>query len=337
MNSKFKATYIFYFLIGSTLIFASDTTNSHLYSSTLLDQNDPNYGWESDLNSFNEVPYQEESEIDFPSVHSITRNAGTVYQFTNCGQTGRTGPSQAQANSSYSGGSLSSSVTVSGGIQIWTVPVTGDYKIEAIGAAGGTQLYAGDYPGGMGASMSGEFSLTQGTVLKIIVGQKGENTRASNQDNAAPGGGGGSFVWLSSSNTLLIAGGGGGGGGRNGDGAVNAMTSVNGNAAYGQSNGGSNGNGGRTNYGGSSYWAGGGSGWLTDGTGGNNSSNYNFNSGSRGGQGGRRPLSSGLGGVRWNDGLDEGGDGGFGGGGGGGSDNMGCGGGGGYSGGGGGN
>ena len=337
MNSKFKATYIFYFLIGSTLIFASDTTNSHLYSSTLLDQNDPNYGWESDLNSFNEVPYQEESEIDFPSVHSITRNAGTVYQFTNCGQTGRTGPSQAQANSSYSGGSLSSSVTVSGGIQIWTVPVTGDYKIEAIGAAGGTQLYAGDYPGGMGASMSGEFSLTQGTVLKIIVGQKGENTRASNQDNAAPGGGGGSFVWLSSSNTLLIAGGGGGGGGRNGDGAVNAMTSVNGNAAYGQSNGGSNGNGGRTNYGGSSYWAGGGSGWLTDGTGGNNSSNYNFNSGSQGGQGGRRPLSSGLGGVRWNDGLDEGGDGGFGGGGGGGSDNMGCGGGGGYSGGGGGN
>ena len=337
MYSKFKATYIFYFITGSALLFGLDANNSSPINDLFLDKDDPNYGWESDLKSFKEVPYQEESEIDLPIALSLTRDAGTVYQFTNCGQTGRTGPSQTQANSSYSGGSLSSSVTVSGGIQIWTVPVTGDYKIEAIGAAGGTQLYAGDYPGGMGASMSGEFSLTQGTVLKIIVGQKGENTRISHEDNAAPGGGGGSFVWVSSSNALLIAGGGGGGGGRHGSGSVNANTSVNGNAAYGQSNGGSNGNGGRSNYGGSSYWAGGGSGWLTDGTGGNNSSNYNFNPGSQGAQGGRRPLNSGVGGVRWMDNYDEGGDGGFGGGGGGGSDNMGCGGGGGYSGGGGGN
>ena len=102
-----------------------------------------------------------------PSVNS-TRDGEIVYQFTTCGQTGRTGPSQAQANSAYSDGSLSSSVTISAGVQIWTVPATGDYRIEAVGAAGGTQLYAGGYPGGMGASISGEFFLTQGTVLKII-------------------------------------------------------------------------------------------------------------------------------------------------------------------------
>jgi hypothetical protein len=89
------------------------------------------------------------------------------------------------------------------------------------------------------------------------------------------------------------------------------------------------------NTGGDSYWAGGGAGWLTDGTGGNNATVYSYTVGSTGAQGGRRPLAGAIGGTRYNDGTDEGGDGGFGGGGGGGSDNMGTGGGGGYSGGGG--
>ena len=337
MYSQYKATYIICFTLVSSLLLNLNAKNSNSLNDVILDKDDPNYGWETEYELFNKVPYPGDNEIDFPSAINLTRDGETVYQFTNCGKTGTTGPSQTQANSAYSGGTLNASVTVSGGIQIWTVPATGDYKIETVGAAGGTQLYQGDYPGGKGASMSGEFSLTQGTVLKIIVGQKGENTRADNQDNAAPGGGGGSFVWLSSSNALLIAAGGGGGGGRNGDVNVNANTTIGGNSANSQTNGGTSGNGGRTNAGGGSYWAGGGAGWLSDGTGGNNSSNYNFNPGSSGAQGGRRPLNGGLGGVRWNDGRDEGGDGGFGGGGGGGSDNMGCGGGGGYSGGGGGN
>ena len=37
--------------------------------------------------------------------------------------------------------------------------------------------------------MKGDFDLTKGEVIKIMAGQKGEDTRATNQDNAAPDGG----------------------------------------------------------------------------------------------------------------------------------------------------
>jgi hypothetical protein len=260
---------------------------------------------------------------------------GTFYTFTNCGQEGRTGPSQEQCNSEYGEGVVT--VTVDNGIQEWTVPTNGTYSIEAWGAAGGTQLYQDDYPGGDGAKIIGSFTLTQDDVLKILVGQKGENTRINYENNAAPGGGGGSFVWKSASEeTLLIAAGGGGGGGRGDNGTnTNANTGKNGHRSLTNDNGGISGNGGRPNTGGSSYWAGGGAGWITDGTGGNKAAAYIYTPFGNGARGGRRPLNGGLGGTRYTDGNDEGGDGGFGGGGGGGSDNMGTGGGGGYSGGGG--
>ena len=259
------------------------------------------------------------------------------YVFINCGATGRTGPTQSDVDSAYSGTNLEGDVTINTqGIQEWTVPETGTYRITAGGAEGGTQTYDGGYDGGRGAIICGDFSLNSGETIHILVGQKGEDTRLS-VDNAAPGGGGGTFVYKDSSDTYpLIAAGGGGSGAR----CISAGTQ---DASFGTSgyrsgscdNGGSNGNGGISNEGGSSYWAGGGTGWLTDGTGGNNPTNYDYNPGGQGAEGGRAPRNGGYGGVRHNDGSDEGGDGGFGGGGGGGSDNMGGGGGGGYSGGGG--
>jgi hypothetical protein len=263
----------------------------------------------------------------------------TEYTFTNLGASGRTGPTTTDL---YIGTPLEEAVTLNSGIQSWTVPGNGTYSIEAWGAAGGTQLYQNDYPGGYGAKIIGSFTLTEDDVLKIIVGQKGEDTRTSDQcpthcDNAAPGGGGGSFVWKSASEeTLLIAAGGGGGGGRTSHDGKHANFSTSGNAANSLNNGGTNGNGGTSNTGGNSYWAGGGAGWSNDGTGGANNTNYNYQSAVQySAGGGRTPLNGGQGGERGNDGNDEGGDGGFGGGGGGGSDNMGAGGGGGYSGGGG--
>ncbi len=275
----------------------------------------------------------------------------TVFTFTNCGKEGRSGPSQEQCDIEYEEGV----VTIVNGIQEWTVPTNGTYSIEAWGAAGGTQLYQNDYPGGNGAKIIGSFTLTENDVLKIIVGQKGEDTRTSvacpnHCDNASPGGGGGSFVWKSASEeTLLIAAGGGGGGGRTSHNGIHANSSKSGNAANNLSNGGTMGSGGRKNFGGQSWHAGGGAGWLSDGTAGRNETNYNFlrqdqYPQSAAGDGGRTPLNGGEGGARWDDSEapmaamykgDEGGDGGFGGGGGGGSDNMGAGGGGGYSGGGG--
>jgi hypothetical protein len=108
------------------------------------------------------------------------------HTFTNCGQTGRTGPSQTQCNNTYGPGF----VTVSGGIQNWTVPHSGTYTIEVAGAG---------VSGGRGAKLSGQFSLSGGDVLKIVVGQS--------QGNG--GGSGGTFV-ATSQNTPLIIGGGGG-------------------------------------------------------------------------------------------------------------------------------
>ncbi len=140
-------------------------------------------------------------EWDTPSGGST--GPSETYTFTNCGQTGRTGPSQVQANATYSGTSLDGEVTVTSGIQYWTVPVTGTYTIEAYGAQG----YSADasYSGGLGAYMSGEFSLTAGQVLKVLVGQLGVGT-----SGVSGSGGGGSFVTYSDNTPLLVAGGGGG-------------------------------------------------------------------------------------------------------------------------------
>jgi hypothetical protein len=116
--------------------------------------------------------------------------------FTNCAQTGGTGPSQAQCDTAYTGTTLASSVTVAAGIQQWTVPADGTYRITASGASGGT------IGGWLGARMQGDFVLTEGTVLKILVGQLPTGSLS---------GGGGSFVTQMNNTPLVIAGGGGSG------------------------------------------------------------------------------------------------------------------------------
>ena len=68
---------------------------------------------------------------------ALNSSAQQSYTFTNAGATGATGPTQTQINNSYTLTNLSGSVTVSGGIQSFTIPVTGPYKITAIGAQGG--------------------------------------------------------------------------------------------------------------------------------------------------------------------------------------------------------
>ena len=99
-------------------------------------------------------------------------------------------------------------VILSKGIQIWTVPVTGSYVIEAAGASGGN----GAKLGGLGAKITGTFQLNQGTKLKILVSQVGTTGTASRFRSG--GGGGGSFVTLLDDTPLIVAGGGGGGGER---------------------------------------------------------------------------------------------------------------------------
>ena len=153
------------------------------------------------------------SQIALPTFYGALRVSnqnqfqGTSATFTNCGKTGKFGPSQGECNSEYSGTNLDGFVTVSAGIQEWEVPVTGTYIITAYGAQGGG-LSGGSDSGGKGAKISGEFNLTAGTVLKILVGQKGLTV------NKEASGGGGTFVTKSPHNNnasiLVVAGGGGG-------------------------------------------------------------------------------------------------------------------------------
>jgi hypothetical protein len=142
------------------------------------------------------LPESPEPQTDFVS-----------HTFTNCGQTGRYGPSLSQCQSAYSGDEILNpeyNYDLSQGIQYWTVPVTASYEITAAGAKGGD---GGVHKGGAGAIMMGVFELTEGQRLKILVGQMGVNTMTVNQGS---GGGGGTFVAKVDNTPLIVAGGGGG-------------------------------------------------------------------------------------------------------------------------------
>ena len=107
----------------------------------------------------------------------------------------------------YTGKDHEGQVTVVSGIQRWTVPFTGDYRIEAIGAAGGydTSPNSQQYRG-RGARMIGTFSLIKGETIQILVGQEG----GINYNSSTSGGGGGTFVVRGTNTSLIVAGGGGG-------------------------------------------------------------------------------------------------------------------------------
>ena len=141
--------------------------------------------------------------VHIPQTSSSSLSDFTSHTFTNCGATGRNGPTLANCKSSYdvSWDENTDFFNIqTQGIQEWTVPADGDYRITVYGAQGSSSS-------GKGAKIIGDFSLTQGMVLKIAVGQEGSGT-------AGTSGGGGSFVvkspYNSNSSILIIAGGGGG-------------------------------------------------------------------------------------------------------------------------------
>ena len=236
------------------------------------------------------------SNLLFIQPAQATLYAFTSHTFTPCSATGTAGPSLANCISAYSSSSFEDNVSyfnVSSGIQIWTVPTSGNYTINAAGAKGG-RGYQG--VGGTGASITGTFSLTQGAKLRIIVGQSGTDNADRNG-----GGGGGSFVQnnddLNATGILVIAGG-GGGGGHNANGSnVNAVTSNssqpgwNGSANSSLANPSSSGNGGSA-YSTSSGGGGGGGGGFS----GNGGSITTTNCGSTCGIGGTSFLNGGAGG-----------------------------------------
>ena len=162
--------------------------------------------------------------------------------FTNLGASGRLGPNT--LGSHYKGQHHDGQVTLSSGIQQWTVPYTGEYRIEAVGAAGGHDIYS--TPGqnqGRGARMIGTFNLSKGEIIQILVGQEG----GINKNSQTSGGGGGTFVVRGSNTPLIIAGGGGGiENSQTRYAGCDASTSTTGNSGFRSWSGGSNGHGAQT-------------------------------------------------------------------------------------------
>lgn len=96
--------------------------------------------------------------------------------------------------------------TFDGQAKQYTVPYTGLYSINAMGAQG--QSY-GSYTGGYGGSVTGTFWLRKGEILTYVVGgQNGYNGGGS--ASSFGNGGGMTSVVSNQKGTLMIAGGGGG-------------------------------------------------------------------------------------------------------------------------------
>lgn len=208
------------------------------------------------------------SSINTPALASYVF---TSHTFTNCGALGKTGPTQTACRSSYSTSwdESDANFTVTNGIQNWTVPTTGYYYIDAYGAGG-----YGAYAGG-GARIADTFLLTEGEVIKILVGQIGETSTFVSANSGA----GGTFVVRTPYNTngsiLVIAGGGAGsesGSSQHAEAHASITTSGNNGYATGggapsattSGSGGTGGNGGGTAA--SENAGGGGGGFFTDGT-----------------------------------------------------------------------
>ncbi|XP_022808161.1 loricrin-like isoform X2 [Stylophora pistillata] len=240
-------------------------------------------------------------------------------------------------------------------IQKFTAPRTSRYLIKAWGARGGTHSYdygynPGTYFGGKGAFREGKFRLNNGTVLNIVIGQRGGDSvevkggnstnktaaqlGVSVEDNAGTGGGGGSFVYTTADVLLLVAG--GGGGASSGYNGVDGQVGSSGTSSVGKEssqvrNGGTGGQPGECNTAGGNYHGGVGAGWLGQGC-----TRLGSSHGERGGSRAQGWIGGQAGGMNSgnNGGPAPGAVGGFGGGGGGSEDNGASGGGGGYSGGG---
>ncbi len=175
---------------------------------------------------------------------------GTFF-FTNAGASGASGPTQAEISAEYTGTPLDGLVTTAplgSGIQQWTVPATGTYSISAYGAEGGGDP-GNNEPPGLGAMMSGDFTLNNGDILWILVGQEGAGVSSSSGGT----GGGGSFVTTNDTTPLVVAAGGSGAPNSTNFGELNGKITNRG--PYG-------GNGHQTQGAG----GGGGGGFLTDGT-----------------------------------------------------------------------
>jgi hypothetical protein len=124
--------------------------------------------------------------------------------------TGRTGPTSLAAYGAAAPGyGTPYALRLSGGIQLWIVPMTGTYTVTCAGA-GLAALSGSGFNPCAGAVQTAAFYLEQDTVLRLVVGQlsAGSGDPGDVSMGAHYGGSGGSFVFTNTS--LLLACGGSG-------------------------------------------------------------------------------------------------------------------------------
>lgn len=150
------------------------------------------------------TPYDDDEDGVTAAIEVVPETWAGPRVFTTCNKTGNKGPSQADCDGSdgYLETTLEDEVIVMDGIQEWTVPVDGTYRITARGSEGG-RIAASGRSAGRGAIIRGDFFLERGDVLQIAVGQPGR------EGSNSAGGGGATWVMRSDDTPLIIAGGGG--------------------------------------------------------------------------------------------------------------------------------
>ncbi|NDB82166.1 MAG: hypothetical protein EB127_05405 [Alphaproteobacteria bacterium] len=159
------------------------------------------------------------------------------FTFTSANVAGRAGPTLSQCLANYNTVTNTwlndinyFNVPVQG-IQLWTVPKTGIYRITAAGARGGKSHFA-NLEGGFGAQIIADISLTKNETIAIVVGQEGrDRSNVSGATFLGGGGGGGTFVYNNTTTTYYVVAGGGGG-------AASTRTGIltNQNTAHGRGN-----------------------------------------------------------------------------------------------------
>jgi hypothetical protein len=139
-----------------------------------------------------------------PALYSFTS-----FTFTPAGATGSSGPTSLTAyGTNYPGYGTSNVLSLSNGIQYWTVPETKTYRFTLAGAGSFNNSSLNPIKVGYGFVMTASYSLTKGQRIAILVGQRGLNDADA---------GGGTFVasvtgvgQLSTATPLFVAGGAGG-------------------------------------------------------------------------------------------------------------------------------
>lgn len=198
----------------------------------------------------------------------------TTYTFISPA-TGSAGPTLGLLNPYYTGQPwYTSYFSVSNGVQIWTVPANGTYRLIVAGAdgiVGGSGSYNGNYS--RGAIITLDVTLQKGNELRMVVGQIGISRYVGNAAYNEGPGGGATAVSLNGGSLLAVAGGGGGQATKNTNNqsssnaslttTPNAFTFVDGGIQTTLATGGNGGYGSWS--GGSSIYTGGGGGWNSAG------------------------------------------------------------------------